>query len=412
MGWDGTGMHARAGLSQSTAQHLMCDNVVASALAALSLEEAAATSKVDENGQTSAYQAADELPGMQDVMEALEEVRSLPPPPPPPATGAACASQSRRSSCQPSIRACVVRALSSVQALAWPSRYADLASQLGVRWPKGILLHGPPGCGKTAAVHAVARQCSAAVHLVTAASILGSFTGLVGTPGRSPCRCMLWPDYHLPAFPPALMYACACMPMACPPPPNIDAWMSAGESERRLREAFATAAKDAASGRCVVILLDEASAPSKGTASFVLGWLMLDALDVTGLPFDMAAPALALLCAGGCPLPKAQLGRAARGTDCGAAAHTAGRLGCAWPVATKGGIPGQRVAGAASPWAYLGGWHHQPAQRVGPGPAASRQVRALRWLPLACCGNVKCSQGACISSLLRPVAAAQLAASI
>ncbi|KAL4433563.1 hypothetical protein ABPG75_000004 [Micractinium tetrahymenae] len=101
----------------------------------------------------------------------------------------------------------VLRALE--EALAWPSCYADLASQLGVRWPKGILLHGPPGCGKTAAVHAVARQCGAVVHLVTAASIVGAFTG---------------------------------------------------ESERRLREAFAAATKDAARGRCVVILLDEVDA--------------------------------------------------------------------------------------------------------------------------------------------------------
>lgn len=61
--------------------------------------------------------------------------------------------------------------------LIWPQRYAAEAAQLGVRWPKGVLLHGPPGCGKTAAVYAVARECDAVVHLITAASIVGAYTG-------------------------------------------------------------------------------------------------------------------------------------------------------------------------------------------------------------------------------------------
>lgn len=92
------------------------------------------------------------------------------------------------------------------EALSWPMQYSTAAVQLGVRWPKGLLLHGPPGCGKTAAVHAVALECGAAMHLVTAASIVGAFTG---------------------------------------------------ESERRLRDVFAAANKDAEAGQLVVIFLDE-----------------------------------------------------------------------------------------------------------------------------------------------------------
>ena len=40
--------------------------------------------------------------------------------------------------------------------VGWPVRYASEGRALGVRWPKGLLLHGPPGCGKTLMVRSVA----------------------------------------------------------------------------------------------------------------------------------------------------------------------------------------------------------------------------------------------------------------
>ena len=34
----------------------------------------------------------------------------------------------------------------------WPQLYAEQGRELGVTWPRGLLLHGPPGTGKTLAV--------------------------------------------------------------------------------------------------------------------------------------------------------------------------------------------------------------------------------------------------------------------
>lgn len=65
------------------------------------------------------------------------------------------------------------------QAIVWPLQYAQEAARLGLQWPRGILLHGPPGCGKTSLVRAIAAEAGAVVHTVSASSIFGPYQGAV-----------------------------------------------------------------------------------------------------------------------------------------------------------------------------------------------------------------------------------------
>ncbi|MCW3846823.1 CDC48 family AAA ATPase [Sphingomonas sp. LB-2] len=95
-----------------------------------------------------------------------------------------------------------------------PLRYPELFQRLGVDPPKGVLLHGPPGTGKTRLARAVANESDANFHLINGPEIMGS---------------------------------------------------AYGESEKRLREVFEAANKDAPS----IVFIDEIDsiAPKRGQVS-------------------------------------------------------------------------------------------------------------------------------------------------
>ena len=95
-----------------------------------------------------------------------------------------------------------------------PLRYPELFQRLGVDPPKGVLLHGPPGTGKTRLARAVANESDAEFFLINGPEIMGS---------------------------------------------------AYGESEKRLREVFEEAAKNAPS----IVFIDEIDsiAPKRGQVS-------------------------------------------------------------------------------------------------------------------------------------------------
>jgi transitional endoplasmic reticulum ATPase len=63
------------------------------------------------------------------------------------------------------------------EAVLWPLQYPDTFSRLGVQAPRGLLLYGPPGCGKTFLVKAIAGSGQANVLSVKGAELLSKWVG-------------------------------------------------------------------------------------------------------------------------------------------------------------------------------------------------------------------------------------------
>ena len=63
------------------------------------------------------------------------------------------------------------------ETVLWPLTYPDTFDRLGVQPPRGVLLYGPPGCGKTYLVKAIAGTGKANVLSVKGAELLSKWVG-------------------------------------------------------------------------------------------------------------------------------------------------------------------------------------------------------------------------------------------
>jgi ATP-dependent 26S proteasome regulatory subunit len=63
------------------------------------------------------------------------------------------------------------------EAIVWPLTRAKELKALGVKPPRGILLYGPPGCGKTMIARAIATSLSSSFFSISAAAIFQMYLG-------------------------------------------------------------------------------------------------------------------------------------------------------------------------------------------------------------------------------------------
>jgi transitional endoplasmic reticulum ATPase len=63
------------------------------------------------------------------------------------------------------------------EAVLWPLQHPDTFARLGVEPPRGVLLYGPPGCGKTFIVRALASTGQLSVHTVKGSELMDKWVG-------------------------------------------------------------------------------------------------------------------------------------------------------------------------------------------------------------------------------------------
>jgi len=64
-----------------------------------------------------------------------------------------------------------------IEAVQWPLKYPHLFEKAGIRPPKGILVSGPPGCGKTLLAKAIANESSVNFISVKGPALLSKYVG-------------------------------------------------------------------------------------------------------------------------------------------------------------------------------------------------------------------------------------------
>eukprot|EP00958_Prasinococcus_capsulatus_P011145 scaffold1098_cov417-Prasinococcus_capsulatus_cf.AAC.1 len=63
------------------------------------------------------------------------------------------------------------------ETILYPLLHPEVYRWLGVQPPKGVLLHGPPGCGKTQLAHAIATEAGVPFFRVSAPEIVSGMSG-------------------------------------------------------------------------------------------------------------------------------------------------------------------------------------------------------------------------------------------
>lgn len=63
------------------------------------------------------------------------------------------------------------------ETVLWPLRHPEAFDRLGVQPTRGVLLYGPPGCGKTFVVRALAASGRLTVHMVKGAELMDKWVG-------------------------------------------------------------------------------------------------------------------------------------------------------------------------------------------------------------------------------------------
>ncbi|MEM7813812.1 MAG: CDC48 family AAA ATPase [Candidatus Aenigmatarchaeota archaeon] len=64
-----------------------------------------------------------------------------------------------------------------IEAVEWPLKAPEAFKRMGIRPPKGVLLYGPPGCGKTLLAKAVAGESGANFIYIKASELLSMWVG-------------------------------------------------------------------------------------------------------------------------------------------------------------------------------------------------------------------------------------------
>jgi ATP-dependent 26S proteasome regulatory subunit len=63
------------------------------------------------------------------------------------------------------------------RSVEWPLKHPEAFERLNVPRPKGVLIYGPPGCGKSLLVRAAATSCTASFLSISAAELFSPFVG-------------------------------------------------------------------------------------------------------------------------------------------------------------------------------------------------------------------------------------------